>query len=226
MDNLQILMDGSKRIISLYNIPNNTNHDIYDPFNTIVCFGILYFKEEGSKLDLYNNTIYVNDKNIFQGAYRYLTGNNNFNLKLLYEPIVYACQFFLLSEYEVDVSSVFKLAIKGLYKLMNTYKSNQTTTNDLTIYINLITNSLEKDCDYIFLNQILDLSNSNDNNKTMKQNIYNALNNKWTIHKLNIVVSLFSELVNNNCYDSYNVMTSLQYIVRDSNQNTIKQLKL
>jgi hypothetical protein len=118
------------------------------------------------------------------------------------------------------------LAVKGLEKLINTYKYNQKTTNDLTIYINLIRKSLQKTCDYIFLDEILDLSNSNDNNKKMKNNLYSALNTYWTSDKLKIIISLFSELDTNTCYDKSNVMTSLQYIVKDINQNTVKMLKL
>ena len=226
MDDIKIFLNSTTTIFSLYNNHSNLHHDIFDPFNTIICFAILNFKEEGSKLDLYKNTINVNEKHILQGTMRYIKGNTHINLKLLYEPILHACKFFLLIQCEIDVSSVFTLAVKGLQKLISTYKYNQNITNDLTIYINLIKKTLQKTCEATFLDEILDLSNSNDSNKTMKHNMYSALNTNWTCDKLRIVVSLFSQLDTNNCYDKSNVMTSLQYIVKDINQNTIKLLKL
>ena len=86
---------------------------ILDPLSVIIKLVIISHKPIGTKINIYNNLIGIQEPGIFQPFVRYILNNNKDDLHYLYNPIEYACRSFLTETMmeKLQSSSFNKLAV-------------------------------------------------------------------------------------------------------------------
>jgi hypothetical protein len=118
---------------------------ILDPLSVIIKLAILAKKPIGSKITIDSNIIYIQEIGIFQGFVRFVYKINKDQIQYLYNPIELASCKFLSDSYIKQypkLKNLFKNAIKGIEKLIETYKQNIIFTHSLFMYESLIYNNL------------------------------------------------------------------------------------
>ena len=160
---------------------------ILDPLSCIVRLGLLTFKEKGTKISIANNKIYFQAPNILQGPVRWTYGDARADLHNLCNPIEKAIQWYDPQD-DKSVENIFKLAIKGLTKLRQSYIMKNTRVGDSNLvchsishYINLLQNRLNN------VETITTEPNEYDNN---------YLKSLWTKEEIEIINNLFVLAVN------------------------------
>ena len=139
------IFDGTRHVYKNYDVNSFLNkHDLMDPFTVIVNLALLKFKENGTKLKISNKTLSIDDKFIIQNISRTFTGQNKTDLKLLYEPIIEACTFFLIESNDFTIFPIFEYACEGLKKLKLTYNNFDDVKHLLNIYENIIRKSFKQ----------------------------------------------------------------------------------
>ena len=116
---------------------------ILDPLTCIIRLGILSFKEEGTKISIYQNKISYNDPNIFQGTIRWGYGDNRNDLHNLFKPILRSTQWYDLED--SNIKTIFSFSIKGLNKLKKAYSKNSIICHSIDHYIDIINKIKESD---------------------------------------------------------------------------------
>ena len=165
------------------------NKYILDPLSVIIKLGILSKKQVGTKICIYNNTLYIQEVGIFQPLVRYLFNNNKIDIQYLYNPIQCACSFFLKKNSDQNIKNIFIGAQEGLKKLVETYKDNTLIVHVLFYYHSIIDNHLrEKYNDKLFMK---------DNFNTLySDQILKKLNSTWNYDRIKIVLDLI-DFINN-----------------------------
>ncbi len=155
---------------------------ILDPLTCLIKLALLNFKKTGTKLSIYNNSIYFQESSFLQGPIRLYSGDNRNNLHNLGQPLLKATEWYN-PHLTINLKLIYLKAISGLELLINTYKQNNGDTS-LIIY----TITYYKD---ILINV---LNNTNINNT----NINNTnINNKPTsLSLLPVLVNTFPENIN------------------------------
>jgi len=178
------------KYISSSNIPNQLGREyILDPLSTIIKLAILGFKSDMSKIAIRYNSIYIQDASLYQSTVRYLYGDSKEFLHYLKEPIAIACNHYLSTDFELheELSIVFRLALKGLQKLKDTYDTQRIILNCLEYY-------------ELIINSYLDKSNLKDTFHVEKardeysDKLVSSLLEYWNVDNINIVVNLFENL--------------------------------
>jgi len=179
-------MNKNKNILEKY---------ILDPLSVIIKLAILAKKETGSKLTIDTNIIYIQEVGIFQGFVRFIFKINKDQIQYLYNPIEFASCKFLSESYVKQypkLINLFKNAIKGIDKLIETYKQNIIFTHSLFMYESLIYNNLSSnslkdstDPDY---NPYLYKSDSISDEYTKE--IIDNFNLVWTDERIKLVLNM------------------------------------
>ena len=118
---------------------------ILEPLTCIIKLGILYLKEEGTKLQIIGNSIHYHSPNMMQGTSRWLAGDNRNDLHNLSNPIKIALKWYNPHENK-DVEALYKYAINGLICLGKSYDIENVSSligNTISHYINLMSRTLE-----------------------------------------------------------------------------------
>lgn len=230
------LIDGSNTLIKITDITNLNSHisDLIDPLSVIINLAILKYKPLGTKLQIYQNTIHLDEPHLFQSITRHFNGFKKQHLKILTEPILHACRFFIKKQNDINISIIFKCAIDGLNKLKHTYKNNIEAQNSITIFINTIDDTINNDYNVLnFIDQFMNLSNIRnttlDNNVheiiNMKCKMYDQFNNSWSSNRIHLILNYFSELNGKNENDAHNILKSISFFLNDCNDNSALLLK-
>lgn len=214
---------------------NNNFSDIIDPLTSIVNIALLKYKSIGTKLIICNNQIHLNQKNVLQGFYRQYFGYTKFHIKLLLEPIVNACKYYLISnDNSQRMEPIFLSAIDGLNNLKHTYKNEQEICDVINIYINLIDSAVYNNEETIhFLDSYLNLLSTKktiiDENVneviSIKNQLYKQLNEIWSESRLTILVNAFNELIKKNNNDTEYIFKNIFYLLQDCHQDVELLLK-
>ena len=135
----------SKAINYLSNyIKNEDKIQVIEPLTCIIRLGILSFKPKGTKICIYENSIYIQEPGYFQGTIRWISGDNRNDLHYLFSPISKALMKWKPCENE-NIKYIYNLAIRGLTKLKTGYNCNNCsslTSHSINLYINLIKDSV------------------------------------------------------------------------------------
>jgi hypothetical protein len=177
---------------------NNANINIksyiLDPLTVIIKLAILGNKPPGTKLLIYNNTIFFQEPGMMQILYRMYYKSNKTDLQYLYNPIHIACKRFLSEKYVKENSrmkDLFICAQKGLKRLSETYKSCSIMSLCFNYYDTIIRNYVDE----IYNENIF----QKDNMSSLYTNeLIDLLNNLWTPQKIKIILDLISFLTNDN----------------------------
>tara|TARA_Y100000591_G_scaffold67271_1_gene55671 strand:+ start:5076 stop:5720 length:645 start_codon:yes stop_codon:yes gene_type:complete len=190
---------------TIYNIFNNlfyeneNNNSIIDPMTCLIRVSLLEFKPKNTKLSIKNNKITYNDPNILQGTIRWTNGDNREDIHNIYNPIIKALNWY--EPDNPDVVNIVKFTIKGLEKLKSSYNDNSIIAHSIQYYITYIKQNFKTKKDKekyvenntIFIklkelwndreiniinNIILELADSNKDNKSLIEAIEIILNQK------------------------------------------------
>ena len=238
MDTLITSLESAKTIIIPWIKSKQYNHnfsDIIDPLTTIVNIALLQYKAIGTKLIICNNQILINQKNILQGFYRQYFGYNKLHVKLLLEPIVNACKYYLIANNDrTCMEPIFLAAISGLNNLKHTYKNDPEICDVINIYVNLIDASINNNEATIqFLESYLNLLSTRktiiDDNVneviSIKNQLYKQLNEIWSDSRRTILVNAFNELIKKKNNEIEYILKNIFYLLQDCHQDVELLLK-
>lgn len=166
---------------------------LLDPFSVIVKFAVLRYKPIGTKINISNNCILIQEVGIFQSFVRFFQNNNKDDLYLLYNPIEMACEHYL-SDKIVDsapnIIDLFESALLGIKNVIETYKSSPMIVLCLNYYTNIISNYLGDT-----YNEELFICDKM--TPHYKQAILDKMSSRWTTDKIQLVLEL-NDFLNKN----------------------------
>lgn len=135
---------AGKYITHFFNNPDE-EIQILEPLTCMIRLAILSFKPKGTKICIYQNSIYIQDPGLFQGTLRWISGDNRNDLHFLKDPILKALVRYDPSNDE-NIKFIFSLAGQGLQKLKNSYADRQTsslTSHSIDYYIKIIQDTVK-----------------------------------------------------------------------------------
>ena len=184
---------------------------ILEPLTCIIKLGILYLKEDGTKLQIIGNSIHYHSPNMLQGTSRWINGDNRNDLHNLSNPIKIALEWYIPQQ-NTDISNLFSYAVNGLRKLGESYDIENVSSligNTISHYINLISTALEKQS----IVKTIETGN--------ESNVYKDI---WTPDEISIINKLFHIAVakkdSNDNYEHY--IKSIQSILNDKDDKIRK----
>jgi len=135
------MIPNVSNFLNIYTYINKTNINtsknlILEPFCTLIKLILLSYKDKGTKISIYNNSIQYQDPSYIQGILRIWSGDCREDLHNLYNPIIKALEY---SDLHND-KHIYLLnkCIEGLNNLIQNYDNNSIITHTLNHYINII----------------------------------------------------------------------------------------
>jgi hypothetical protein len=194
----------------------NVKSFILDPFSVIIKLAIIGNKPIGTKILIQNNVIYLQEPGIFQSMCRIVFNSNKTDLQYIYNPIQTACLHFYTSEKVTELPRIkllFNCALKGLQRLMDTYKNCSIIFLCLNYYYALINNHME------FQDNIgKSIFNKDGMTSLYTKEIVEELNTQWTSDKITVILDLIYFLDNDTM--ATNNVKSLETIMDNNDINT------
>ena len=118
-----------------------------EPFSTLIKLAILYYKIEGTKISIYNNSISYESPTFYQGFVRYMYSSGREDLKKLELPIkiglIWVSKNYL--EHNNIIKNILKKSINGLLKLSRCYQQDLDTYRLILSLSQLINNYVYDD---------------------------------------------------------------------------------
>jgi hypothetical protein len=193
----------------------NLKKNILDPLSVIIKLAILSKKQNGTKISVYNNILYIQEVGMFQSFVRIIFKNNKVDIQYLYNPIEYACKYFLNKDYikiNPNIKKIFINAQNGLKSLMETYKEHIIITHTLYFYYNIIQNYLSENYnEKLFMNDSFTIF--------YKEELLKELNSQWTNEKIKIVLEMI-EFINSEKESNKSVKCLEEFMVIIDNNIT------
>lgn len=120
-----------------------------EPFSTLIKLAILYYKIEGTKITIYNNSISYQSPAFYQGAIRYIYSSSREELTKLELPIKIGLSWVSKNypEQNNEIKNILKKSINGLLKLSRCYQQDLNTYRLILSLSQLINN-------YVYDNQL------------------------------------------------------------------------
>ena len=122
-------------------VPNQKNF-LIEPMCCIIRLGILKYKDPGTKICIYDNSISYYEPTIIQGILRTWNGDNREDLHNLFNPIIVALRW-----YNPAIPfnrTFFERCRNGILTLKKVYENNSTIHHTLNHYIKTINEALER----------------------------------------------------------------------------------
>lgn len=120
---------------------------ILEPLQVLTQLAILSFLPVGTKINITNNILYLQQPTMFQGVLRWYQKDNKDDLFYLFHAIRRYYKWYKNRDDEV-FGKILELAIKGIDKLIETYNKVGITT--ITHTLSLYKNILEQESDELF----------------------------------------------------------------------------
>ncbi len=135
------MIPNVSNLLNIYTYINKTNNNtsknlILEPFCTIIKLILLSYKDKGTKISIYNNSIQYQEPSYIQGILRIWSGDCREDLHNLYNPIIKALEYSDLNN-DKHIYLLNK-CIDGLNNLIQNYDNNSIITHTLNHYINII----------------------------------------------------------------------------------------
>lgn len=123
-------------------LKSNDKIQVLEPFTTILKLAIISFMDNGTKITITDNKLYIQPPSILQGTIRTVYGSNREEIHHLLKPIKRFIQLFPPENDEIVY--IYRLAIEGLKLLKSSYGNESSTVcYTLDLYISIIENKLE-----------------------------------------------------------------------------------
>ena len=193
---------------------------ILDPLSVIIKLALLGYKQVGTKINISNNIVQLQEVGIFQSLVRMVQKNNKSDLQYLYNPIEFASRYFLseeMLEKFPNMRAIFESALKGITKLTETYKEHLLVVICLHFYRNILTNYLEEIYTY-------DLFIEDELTKYYDDELLNKMEERWTDDKLQLLLEMNDYLVKNE--SSNKNIDCLELFIKNLDIETHNILKL
>lgn len=138
----KMMKKGTEYLFKYIKTAPDQKNFLIEPMCCLIRLGILNFKDRGTKVCIYDNSISYYEPTIIQGILRTWNGDNREDLHNLFNPIIVALRWF-------DPSIPFYRGFfvrcrKGIIKLKSVYETNSIIHHTLNHYIRTITEHLEK----------------------------------------------------------------------------------
>lgn len=167
---------------------NQEKSHVIEPITCMIRLAMLGFKPKGTKICIFDNSIYIQEPSVFQGPIRWMSGDNRNDIHYLMEPINKAlkrCNSTNSSASSENLKNIYKLAMKGLVRLKSSYakyhNTSSLTSHCIELYIKTIQDHLEG-------NQTEDSEGDDEESKT-----YNFLGDLWSEEQLRLINQLFQQ---------------------------------
>lgn len=182
-------------------IKNEEKIQIIEPLTCMIRLAILSYKPKGTKICIYENSIYIQEPGYLQGTMRWLSGDNRNDLHYLLAPISKCLLKWKPTEQEA-IKNIYKLSILGLTKLKSGYNCNgcsSLTSHSIDLYINLIKDAING-------KNPVEVPEDDDTNN------YLFFNKLWSEEQIDIINNLFIEATANKA-DSDSYLNAIENIV-------------
>ena len=134
------MIPNVSNLLNIYTYINKTNNTsknlILEPFCTMIKLILLSYKDKGTKISIYNNSIQYQEPSYIQGILRIWSGDCREDLHNLYNPIIKALEYCDLNN-DKHIYLLNK-CIDGINNLIQNYDNNSIITHTLNHYINII----------------------------------------------------------------------------------------
>ena len=183
---------------------------ILEPLSCIIKLGMLNLKDDGTKLQIIDNSIKFQSPSILQGTSRWLNGDTRSDLHNLSNPIQIAIEWYNPNTSD-DLKYIYEKSLLGLNVLSKSYNADKVSSlvaNTITHYKLLLKNALDKNSNSIECTKIKIEEQNND---------YKSL---WTESEINIIKNLLEisskKKEDNKTYDNY--LNSVENILNDKDE--------
>ena len=188
-----------KFLYNLYmnNQKHNHNNVILEPMTCILRLLLFNYKETGTKLSIYQNSIHYNDPTMIQGVVRNLNGDTKDDLHNLYKPILKSFEW-----YDVNIpiyKYFYEKCINGIECLLKSYDENSIVHHTLIHYITLFRQIICDNHIEYHNNHIEDhIENHNNNHIDDHESpLLNKLQFIWKKEELQIIYQILMIIENN-----------------------------
>ena len=191
---------------------------VLDPLSVIIKLAIFSNKSVGTKFRIQDNVIYIQEPGYFQSICRIYYNVNKTEVQYLYNPIYFACQYFLSSKFTdktPNIRKLFSSAIQGLIKLKETYKCCHLVVLCVNYYISIIENNLDE-------NHVETLFKKDTMTSFYDENTLQSLNCFWTSDRIKIVLDIIDFLCKD--YSASNNVQSLEIFINNIDLEIAKLL--
>ena len=188
------MIPNVSNLLNIYTYINKTNNNtsknlILEPFCTIIKLILLSYKDKGTKISIYNNSIQYQEPSYIQGILRIWSGDCREDLHNLYNPIIKIIEYSNRNN-EKEIY-LLKKCVVGLKTLTSVYSSNTIINHTLLHYINII----EK---FIEINII-------DNSLKKEAPLIEALKTFWDEKEIDLIYNMFIHIDNKDMDEEKNI---------------------
>lgn len=183
---------------------------ILEPLSCIIKLGMLNLKDDGTKLQIIDNSIKFQSPSILQGTSRWLNGDTRSDLHNLSNPIQIAIEWYNPNTSD-DLKYIYEKSLLGLNVLSKSYNADTVSSlvaNTITHYKLLLKNALDKN------------NNSSECSKIKIEEQNNDYKSLWTQSEINIIKNLLEisskKKEDNKKYDNY--LNSIENILNDKDE--------
>lgn len=112
---------------------------ILEPLQVMITLAILGFSPIGTKVNIHENTLYLHEPSLWQGAWRWYEGDSKDDLYYLFHAIRRFYKWYKNKDNEI-YDYILLLAKEGISKLIQTYKNadKQSILHTLSLYKNIL----------------------------------------------------------------------------------------
>jgi hypothetical protein len=189
------------------------NCQLLEPLTCIIKLCILHLKDEGTKLQIINNSIKFQEPDLLQGTSRWLNGDTRSDLHNLCNPIQISLEWYNPDDND-DLKYIYTRALLGVESLGKSYNIDTISSlvaNTISHYKILIQAGLDNST-FIGDSTISDSSS--------EVEINNQYKNLWTTNEISIIKSLLEISIEkkskNENYSKY--LESMESILDDKDE--------
>jgi len=117
---------------------------ILEPISSLLRLILLQYKQSGTKISIYNNSLQYIEPSICQGLLRSVNGDKREDLHNIYSPIIKCMEWLSIDDDNVRNLFFFNNSINGIDKLILAYDKDSIINHTLVHYRTIIMNFIEK----------------------------------------------------------------------------------
>lgn len=137
-----MLKNVGTAVAILYEYYRNVDKkEILEPLCCLFRIIIFSYKEDGTKMSIYDNGILYHEPHLAQGTIRFFNGDGREDLHNLYSPILKAIEWYSIKDNKYNY--IFINSKVGIEKLKNVYDKQSIIFHTLELYYNLLNNHIE-----------------------------------------------------------------------------------
>jgi hypothetical protein len=186
---------------------------LLEPLTCIIKLCILHLKDEGTKLQIINNSIKFQEPDLLQGTSRWLNGDTRSDLHNLCNPIQISLEWYNPDDND-DLKYIYTRALLGVESLGKSYNIDTISSlvaNTISHYKILIQSGIDNSTF---------IGDTNISDSSSEVEINNQYKNLWTRNEISIIKSLLEISIEkkskNENYSKY--LESMESILDDKDE--------